>query len=191
MAVAACLLGGAAQAQLEPDAPPTSPVPPYVPRGVGLGLIVNDGITWQARLTWLVNLVQQSNSDFIAVFEGGGGYALTQSTGLNGTNAATTFFYQHTMQAGLGYRGHYRNGFNWGFQATVGADFFGARFGTAYQTENDIVPGVEGWAQAGLKIGAVVYGLRLGVIQTLDQPVHSNVVNNVGGFVFTFFAEWR
>jgi opacity protein-like surface antigen len=172
-----------------------SVVPAWVPRSVIAGFFLGDAITWQGRVQWELTVVDQPRNALVILFEAGGGYGV----GLPGnagpySSAQVTFFYQHEILAGVAYRAQYESGFNWGFHADLGPLFYGARYrgsSPMLQTENFIVPGVEGYLQAGWRFGRVAYGVRAGLCQALGGEPTSWAIQYVSGFSLGVFADWR
>jgi len=167
-------------------------VPLYLPQAVYVGSFLNGSLlTPQLRLQWEWNVIRTNHDAFVLYFEGGGGYGVSFPHNLGAAGLdAMTFFYEHTVEAGIAYRAVYENGFAWGFHVGTGPVFYGARIQNA-ASENFITGWVEGGAQIGLKSGPVVYGLALRYANLYDPPRYSTAGLFVGGVGLAFYAEWR
>ena len=166
--------------------------PAYLPRAVYAGASLNGALlTPQLRLQWELNIVQAKRDGLVFYLEGGGGYAIAFPKGFGATGTdAMTYFYQHSLLAGFGYRAVYETGLAWGFHLGTGPVFYGARY-TTLPRENRIGGVVEGGVQMGLKVSGVVYGLAFRYANLYEVPrrVHSGPF--IGGPWLGFYAEWR
>jgi hypothetical protein len=175
-----------------PDSPPepTGGVPAYLPRSVLVGSFLGSAlvplggiITPQLRVQWELTAIKTGHDALVFVLELGGGSAVGLPTGV-------TSFYEHTVVAGVGYRAMHPNGFMWGFHVATGPVFYGARF-QALPSESTIGGWVEGRAQAGLKIGAVSYGVALSYANLYDLQTRLQSGSLVAGPAIGLFADWR
>lgn len=173
-----------------PRAPPPS-TPWYLPRGVFFGTFVGKSVTPQLRVNWELVLLQERLDALMLVFEGGVGWAASTATepdelGHPGIGS----LYQQSLQLGLGYRETSSSGFDWGFQITIGAGFFGAT-SPGLPADHRILPIVEGRIQAGWKVGHFELGASGGVQQLLREPPGSYVAPRAGGLLLGMYLEWR
>ncbi len=182
-----------ARAELVSTAAPTPPTPWYLPRGVFLGtFIFNGAVTPELRVQWEWTLVQEPRDSFVAILEGGGGYAIARpSIALASQDQAQmTFFYQHMVTLGLAYRGEWANGLHVGAQAITGPFWYGARYDNL-PTEGRLTGVVEGRFQIGKRLGPVVLGVSAGLGTPYAKPLRTFSVDYLAGFVGGVFLDWR
>src|SRR3954470_20870163 len=91
--------------ELQRPAPLQPNVPFYVPRSLMIGGIFSEAGGPLFRLTWEPELYGDNTGHLLLVVDGGLSYALLHPTNAGPRGTATmTFFYQHLVVFGLGYR---------------------------------------------------------------------------------------
>ncbi len=162
--------------------------PAYLPRAAWLGLYSRGAITPHLQLSWEPLIVEGKRDQLVGIFAGGLGQGISLPT--LGTHRMT-FFYQHMLGGGLGYRMNVENGLHWGFHAVVGPWFYGARF-DGLRKENHVIGAVEGRVQLGWRMAdGFRMGLAVGVMEPLQLPLVSNAAPFVGGLNVSLMANWR
>ncbi|MBI3182997.1 MAG: hypothetical protein HYZ28_12745 [Myxococcales bacterium] len=169
-------------------APASSPA--YLPRSASLALYTREAVTPSIQLAWELDLLEQKHDALVLVAVGGGGYAISMAKVGPMLDVPMTFFYQHLLAVGLGYRSVRADGFQWGLHVVSGPLLYGARF-EGPPAEHFVIGTLEGRVQAGWRAGSVTFGLTLGVCQPFDYPPKSYAGELVGGLLFGAYANWR
>ncbi|RKH01345.1 hypothetical protein [Corallococcus carmarthensis] len=170
-----------------------SPTPAWLPRGVFLGTQFNNGaVIPNLRLQWEFTIFQDRKDAWIAVLEGGVGWAASlPDTALQGFILPVSSYYEHTVQAGFGYRNHLPGNIHWGFQVTGGPTFYGAHF-TTQPPDRRTAGSVQGRFQIGYQLPRDVgVGLALSYSEPFGLKNRSFARDFVGGVNVGFFADWR
>ncbi|GMU01616.1 hypothetical protein KH5H1_57360 [Corallococcus caeni] len=170
-----------------------SPTPAWLPRGVFLGTQLNNGaVIPNVRVQWELTLFQDRKDAWIAILEGGVGWAASlPDTALEGFFLPVSSYYEHTVQAGFGYRNHLPGKAHWGFQVTAGPTFYGAHF-TTQPPDRRTAGTVQGRLQIGYQLERDVgVGLALGYSEPFGLKNRSFARDFVGGVNLGFFADWR
>jgi hypothetical protein len=180
------------------DAPvATTTTPWYLPRDLYLGAFFNGPQTLQFRASWEFVFAPERIDALELVLDAGGGWAMGVPNRPDADgNPALSSFFEHTVQAGLGYRRLRKQGFYWGAQITVGPEWYGAT-GVGLGPDNKplgvehyTVGVVEGRAQLGWWVGKAAVGLSIGLQQAMAHPPPSFSYNYVGGFGAGMFVHW-
>jgi hypothetical protein len=169
-----------------------SPTPAWLPRQAVLGVQISNGaLIPNLHLQWEFTLFQDRKDAWIAVLDGGVGWAATlPETALNGFYLPVTAYYEHTTQLGLGYRNHLPGKIHWGFQVTAGPTFYGAHF-TTQPPDRRVAGTVHGRFQIGYQLQSSALGLTLGYAEPFGLKNRSFAREFVGGVNLGFFANWR
>jgi hypothetical protein len=100
-----------------------------------------------------------------------------------------TYLYQHAVLFGIGYKSGLTQGLHWGFQITTGPMWYGARF-DELPTENRFQGTVEGRVNAGLRAGALEYGLSVGYASPYKIRDRGASTEQVGGVLAGVYIDW-
>jgi hypothetical protein len=191
--LAAVLVGGPAWAQRVAEKPP-SLVPFWLPREVALVTFFhNSNITPELRLAWHITVVQQRIDSFNFIFEGGGGWAAAKRSTTDPDTGAppVTEMHQWHIHGGISYEGDWASGWHIGARVTAGVTLFGANFVGAPKEGLESAATVEGRVEGGYRLGRVVYGLSVGILQPWSKNPRLYSVDDIGGFSVGLFANWR
>ncbi|QAT84962.1 hypothetical protein EJ065_3400 [Corallococcus coralloides] len=172
-----------------------SPTPAWLPRGVFLGTQISNGaVIPNLRIQWEFTFFQDRKDAWIAVLEGGVGWAaVLPESALAGRNLylPVSSYYEHTAQVGFGYRNHLPGKAHWGFQVTGGPTFYGAHF-TTQPPDRRTAGTVQGRLQIGYQLQRDVgVGLAVGYAEPFGLKNRSFARDFVGGVNLGFFADWR
>ncbi|MBJ6762751.1 hypothetical protein JGU66_18455 [Myxococcaceae bacterium JPH2] len=170
-----------------------SPTPFWLPRNVFIGTTFRNGaVTPQLRLQWEPTLFQDRHDAWVAILEGGVAWAASlPDTAVEGYDVPVSSYYEHTVQAGFGYRNHRDSGgLHWGFQVSGGPVFYGAHF-TNVPADKRVAGIVSGRVQVGYQWDAVGLGVAVGYSEPFMLKRRSVARDFVGGPMVGFFADWR
>jgi len=193
--LAGVLLGPPAYAQRVAEKPP-SLVPFWLPREVAfLTFFENGNITPELRIAWHIPVVQQRIDSLNIIVEGGGGWAAGKRSveNENGDPPLTSLSQWH-IHAGASYEGDWASGWHVGARVTAGVTLFTANYvlnGVARHEGTSSAGTVEGRLEGGYRIGRVVLGLSLGVLQPWSRDPQLFSANDIGGVSGGIFANWR
>lgn len=172
-----------------PQIHPSSPW--YLPRQVSLTGIAGRTVTPQLRLAWEVTLIQERVDALLFVLEGGGGWAISTSLEPDGEgNPGLSWFFEHTIQAGVGYRQLFSQDWAFGFRLTAGPAWVGAR-SPGLEDERALIGLVEGQIELGRYFGSTQVGLLGGLQTVMNHRAHQYASHGAGGVLFGIFANWR
>lgn len=172
-----------------PHINPTSPW--YLPRQVMLGVIAGRSVTPQLRVGWELTVLQERRDALMFELEAGGGWAV--STTLDPDNeghAGASWFFEHSIQAGMGYRDLFSENFAWGFRLTGGPAWIGAR-SPGLPDERNLIGVVEGRLELGHYFDSVQVGVTGGFQSIVGQGARRYAPSAAGGGVFGIFVNWR
>lgn len=169
----------------------TGTTPFYLPRAIWAGTFIHgQTVTPQVRVQWEGMLIQQYRDVLAVVMEVGGGYGVRFPTGVGINEDATmTYLYQHSIVAGIGYRGWRFQNFRWGVQILLGPHFYGARY-DILPKENRVNGMVEGRARFGWDLGPVSVGASVGYASPFSRPFLSAAAPHLGGFMAGAYVDW-
>ena len=195
--LAAILLGAPTFAQGVAEKPPAL-VPAYLPREVAiLTLFQNGNITPELRIAWHIPVVQQRIDSLNIIIEGGGGWAVGKRSVTNeNLDPPMTELHQWHILGGLAYEGDWAQGWHVGGRVTAGVTIFGANYidittGAPLHEGTSTAGTVEARLEGGYRVGRVVIGLTIGVLQPWNKDPRLYSPNDIGGFSSGIFFNWR
>jgi len=193
----AILLGAPTFAQRVAEKPPAL-VPAYLPREVAiLTLFQNGNITPELRIAWHIPVVQQRIDSLNIIIEGGGGWAVGKRSVTNeNLDPPMTELHQWHILGGLAYEGDWAQGWHVGGRVTAGVTIFGANYidittGAPLHEGTSTAGTVEARLEGGYRVGRVVIGLTIGVLQPWNKDPRLYSPNDIGGFSSGIFFNWR
>jgi hypothetical protein len=165
--------------------------PWYLPRQVTLGGFAGRTVTPQLRLEWEFTLIQERADALMFVLQGGGGWALsTTLTPDEQGNPGLSWFFEHTVQAGIGYRQEFAQDWAFGFKVTAGPGWVGAR-SPGLDDERALIGLVEGRVEVGRYFGTTQVGLLGGLQTVMKHQARQYASHGAGGVLFGLFVNWR
>lgn len=191
--LAAVLLGAPAWAQRIAEKPPAL-VPWWLPREVALVTFFQaSNITPELRIAWHIPVIQQRIDSFNLIVEGGGGWAAKKrsQTDPDTGDPPVTELHQWHIHGGIAYEGDWASGWHLGVRVTTGVTLFGANFVGVPKEGLNTAATVEGRLDGGFRIGRVVYGVSVGILQPWSKSPQLYSVDDIGGFSVGLFANWR
>lgn len=163
----------------------------YLPRQVTLGGFAGRTFTPQVRISWEWTFIQERSDALMVVLSGGGGWAASTADQPDSDgNAPISWFFEQTVQAGLGYRGVFAEDWAWGFKVTAGPAWVGAR-SPGLADDRETIGLVEGLLEIGHYIGTVQVGVTGGLQTVMQHPARSYASHGAGGVMFGLFTNWR
>ena len=193
--LAGLLVGLPASAQRTAEKPP-SLVPFWLPREVALVTFFQNGnITPELRIAWHIPVVQQRIDSLNIIVEGGGGWAAAKrsATNDNGDPPLTSLSQWH-IHGGISYEGDWASGWHVGARLTAGVTLFTANYdyrGAPLHEGTTTAGTAEGRLEGGYRLGRVVLGVSLGVLQPWSKDPRLFSPNDIGGISGGIFANWR
>jgi hypothetical protein len=158
---------------------------------VTLGGFAGRTVTPQLRIGWELTLIQEREDALLVVFEGGGGWALSTSLEPDSEgNPGFSWFFEHSLQAGLGYRQVFAEDFAWGFKVVSGPAWVGAR-SPGLPGERQLIGLLEARLEIGHYFGSTQVGLTGGLQTVFGHVAHRYASHGAGGVMFGIFANWR
>lgn len=165
--------------------------PWYLPRQVSLTGIAGRAVTPQLRVGWEWTLIQERVDALLFVVEGAAGWAVSTSLQPDDEgNPGVSWFFEHTLQAGLGYRQVLGQDWAFGFKLTAGPGWVGAR-SPGLDDERALIGLVEGRFELGRFFGSTQVGVMGGIQTVMSHRVHRYASHGAGGVLFGIFANWR
>src|SRR6218665_46472 len=197
--LAACLvftlsLCPEARAQLTaPRAPPESPTPAWLPRGVFLGTSLRKGaVVPEARLQWQLPFFPHFEDTLSLFIEPAAAIAASRPATLESAAGSLTSLHLYSLLVSVGYTSQQATGVQWGFQLGTGPMWYRARFtGSTKAQESYLVGHLDGRARIGYRFGPIGLGVAVGYGDPYNYKRASLARPYIGGLQLGVYADWR